>query len=87
MGRAVRKTAIILVLGLGILSACGRPAPLQPFVGSSTHTATEINSANPALHGQAGDVEFALDEDVFTVERPRSILFIALALYLPFLVL
>jgi hypothetical protein len=87
MGRAVKKNTIALIIGLGLLSACGTPGALDPHANSAPMQGTEIHSESTAMHGQAGDIEFTLDDDVFTVERSRFAFLIALAFYLPFLVI
>ena len=75
-----RNLAVLLMLGL--LASCGDTG----FIGAdqAEQATTPIPETAP-LEGQAGDVEFLLDEDVFTIERSPNILLIALALYLPFL--
>jgi|GEM_PF-2513586 len=87
MGRAVKKNTIALIIGLGLLSACGAPGALDPHSNATPMHETEVYSESTAMHGQAGDVEFMLDDDVFTVERSRFAFLIALAFYLPFLVI
>ena len=82
----MKKTGITLLIGLGFLAACGSTNSIEPQVLNNSFSASAIDSTNPALHGQAGDIEFTLDEEVFTVERTPLIFLIALALYLPFLV-
>lgn len=83
MGRAVNKKTIALIIGLGVLSACGTPRALDPHVADAPIHETDTT----AMHGQAGDVEFMLDDDVFSIERSRFAFLIALAFYLPFLVI
>lgn len=87
MGRAVNKKTIALIIGLGVLSACGTPRALDADASGSPAHAIEMNGATTAMQGQAGDVEFTLDDDVFMVERSRFAFLIALAFYLPFLVI
>ncbi|WP_439139927.1 hypothetical protein [Roseicyclus sp.] len=83
----MKRNTIALIIGLGLLSACGTPGALDPHANDAPMHGTEIHSESTAMHGQAGDVEFTLDDDVFTVERSRFAFLIALAFYLPFLVI
>lgn len=83
----MKKTGITLLIGLGFLAACGSTNSIEPQIFNTSLSAAAIDSTNPALQGQAGDIEFTLDEEVFTVERSPMIFLIALALYLPFLVI
>lgn len=87
MGRAVNKNTIALIIGLGVLSACGTPRALDPHSTHAPPHETDIVTEGTAMHGQAGDVEFMLDDDVFSIERSRFAFLIALAFYLPFLVI
>jgi hypothetical protein len=75
-----RNLAVLLILGL--LAACGDTGLMM--TGQAGQATTPVTDTAP-IEGQAGDVEFLLDEDVFTIERSPQILLIALALYLPFL--
>lgn len=82
----IKKTTLVLLM-LGWLSACSQFGIFTPEqTGQDRIEPPQTEAAQP-LHGQAGDVEFALDEDVFTVERNPNILLIALLLYLPFLLI
>lgn len=80
-----RKMMVLVMLGF--LASCGNLDILAPQDTGQDRTAISHVDTPPSLEGQAGDVEFLLDEDVFTVERSRNILLIAIALYLPFLLL
>ena len=82
------KTRKILVLAMvGVLASCGNVDLLAPQNTGQDQTTISRIDAPRSLEGQAGAVEVLLDEDVFTVERSRNILIIAIALYLPFLLL
>lgn len=75
-----RNLAVLLILGT--LASCG---DFGFMATDQAEQATTPFAETAPIEGQAGDVEFLLDEDVFIMERTPNILLIALALYLPFL--
>ncbi len=82
----MKITKVALLIGIWFLASCGTPIGMdEQFTNTISVETTHGTSVAPAIAGHAGDVEFVLDEDVFTVERNRFPFLIALILYLPFL--
>jgi ABC-type glycerol-3-phosphate transport system substrate-binding protein len=81
----VTRSAIALVVGLSLLTACGE-------VGSSawqmpaTNAPAAAQTTAPAVQGQVGGVEFVIVEEVFEVNRPALLLMMMILLYAPFLI-
>ena len=82
----IRKTLAVLLISGG-LAGCGTPGFLAgQRVGDPAPVAAPVTETAP-IEGQAGDVEFLLDEDVFRIERSPHILLIAMLLSLPLLMM
>ncbi|PWK62279.1 hypothetical protein C7455_101305 [Roseicyclus mahoneyensis] len=83
----MKTTRIALLIGIWALAACGTSIGMEEQLTNTAVEATHAAGVSPAIAGHAGDMEFVLDEDVFTVERNRFPFLIALVLYLPFLLI